>query len=342
MKESDLPREIKEALKFQDRNSDLISRLNSPSVTAAMGFSNTLGKTLANPSISPMMAIFSSQSMVSKIVQSPFTEAMKRQDDLGRVWREACSVPKLPHFWTAGGVWGEMENRRANIFKAMGLGKGPLERSGFQLPNPAESFCLKNFGGTNRSVQAGRSSKLSGIVFAGPSQRPPKKLELVLPQRKRGIEAVVEKLQPASNEKFATIMTKVGYREPATREQVKQILANMEGYDFIIDGINRKAIKRESDKYREARLTPSEYEILTGYIQTGTIRRPCGLRSINRDNRDVAIKIFESARRKADRRLQTGNWVLFKTHSVPDSSAKAYRFSPPEDISWILIDPICN
>ena len=105
-------------------------------------------------------------------------------------------------------------------------------------------------------------------------------------------------------------------------------------YDMFIDGFEKKVWKRTAaGRCVEEKLTPSEFEVLAAYIRSGKVRRPARFNS--------TIKVFETARRKADVKTSRYTWRTFRTHRTPaDPSMKQYQFAPPPGFKFCLTIPL--
>jgi len=156
---------------------------------------------------------------------------------------------------------------------------------------------------------------------------------------RRGVSSLIEARKESRTPHFATIQTHDHGRRPIPKDFYVDLIRDLDGYDFVIDGVKKKALKWEDGNLRESPLTASEFEVLKGLIATGSIKRPCQARSIGRDNPMSSNKTFENARKKIDIKIGRYKWTLFRTHRYSDRSQKAYQFDPPDGTTWILIDP---
>lgn len=125
-----------------------------------------------------------------------------------------------------------------------------------------------------------------------------------------------------------------------TKDEYRSIVNALDQYDFLIDGTTRWCFKRpdRDTKHREARLTVAEFELLREYVVRGGIHRPVGLRPGRSGDPMAAIRLFNSARDKADIATGKEDFVLFQTHKGGPAERRRFEFAPPETISWVLIE----
>jgi len=107
-----------------------------------------------------------------------------------------------------------------------------------------------------------------------------------------------------------------------------------DSYCMFIDGFQKKVWKRLlNGKVVQDKLTPAELRILISYVEYGRVAKPTRL--------DSSIKVFETARRKADVTVGRYEWRAFTTHRTPaDPRMKEYQFSPPSDLKFCIVIPL--
>ncbi len=127
---------------------------------------------------------------------------------------------------------------------------------------------------------------------------------------------------------------------PLSKDKYKELVCSYNQYDIIIDGVARKCYKRDcaSSAHQEKLLTPSEFNIIRDFVAHEGIHRPMKFRNCSKGRAMSAIRLFDSARKKVDIRLSTGEFMLFRTHGGRTPELRRYEFAPPEEIKWTLIE----
>lgn len=126
-------------------------------------------------------------------------------------------------------------------------------------------------------------------------------------------------------------------------ERYRHTLAQVDEFHMFIDGVTRRAWRRNKGRPRLARLTPAEFEIVREYVETGDRMRPISTRACKARgyaSAIAAIKLFERARAKVDLHLSRYEFRLFRLHGTPDREAKAFQFVPSKNVKYCLIDPV--
>jgi len=78
---------------------------------------------------------------------------------------------------------------------------------------------------------------------------------------------------------------------------------------------------------------PLELHVLSSYIEGGKVVRPTRFNS--------SVKVFETARRKADVRVGRYKWRAFTTHrTAADPKMKEYQFTPASGLRFCLVTPL--
>jgi len=123
-------------------------------------------------------------------------------------------------------------------------------------------------------------------------------------------------------------------REFLNQPQYEAMLKKMSGFDLFIDGFQKKVWKRAAGgKIVDAKMTPAELQILVSYIEHGKVAKPARFGS--------SVKVFETARRKADVKVGRYDWRAFTTHRTPaDRRLIEYQFTPPSDLKFCVIIPL--
>lgn len=123
-------------------------------------------------------------------------------------------------------------------------------------------------------------------------------------------------------------------REFLKKRQYEAMLKKVSGLDLFIDGFRKKVWKRtEKGKIVESKLTPAELKVLISYIEHVRVAKPTRFGS--------SVKVFETARRKADIKTGRYTWRAFTTHRTPaDRRLIEYQFTPPSDLKFRVIIPL--
>lgn len=137
---------------------------------------------------------------------------------------------------------------------------------------------------------------------------------------------------PPSNA-FCRVVTHEG-REFLTQQQYQALVAKRQEFDMFIDAFEKKCWNRRAPgKTTEARLTAAELHVLCSYIEAGKVAKPTRFGS--------SIKVFETARKKADVNVSRYEWRAFTTHQTPgDPEMKEYQFTPPSGLRFCLVTPL--
>jgi len=112
-------------------------------------------------------------------------------------------------------------------------------------------------------------------------------------------------------------------------------------FDLFIDGL-----KLEYQKYKDGALigsgtlTYSEFQMLVGFIKKGDFIKPYGVRVKDDQNYDAANKMFKELRKKIDIKLNNGKYHIFKHYLTEDTSKTGYKFDPPEDFKYCIIQSV--
>lgn len=118
------------------------------------------------------------------------------------------------------------------------------------------------------------------------------------------------------------------------QRQYEELLGRSSSFDMFIDGFQKKVWKRSVDgKVNAEKLTPAELQVLLSYVEHRKVAKPARFSS--------SIKVFETARRKADVRVGRYEWRAFGTHRTPaDAKMKEYQFCPPCDLRFCITIPL--
>lgn len=137
---------------------------------------------------------------------------------------------------------------------------------------------------------------------------------------------------PPPPDAYCRVVTHEG-REFLTQQQYRALFAKRRDFNMFIDAFEKKCWKRDTaGKTTEAKLTPAELQILSSYIESGKIAKPTKF--------DSSMKVFETARRKADVKIGRYKWQAFTTHRTPaDRMMKEHQFTPPSDFKYCLATP---
>ena len=143
--------------------------------------------------------------------------------------------------------------------------------------------------------------------------------------------ATVETPPPAGS--YCRAITHEG-REFLTKRQYEELAATKSNSDMFVDGFQRRVWKRTVDgKKSEQNLTPAELQLLTSYVEHAKVAKPTRF--------GFGIKVFETARRKADVKVGRYEWRAFVTHRTPaDPEMKEYQFLPPAGLKYCVIIPL--
>lgn len=143
--------------------------------------------------------------------------------------------------------------------------------------------------------------------------------------------ATVETPPPAGS--YCRAITHEG-REFLKKCQYEELAKTKSNFDMFVDGFQRRVWKRTADgKKSEQNLTPAELQLLTSYVKHAKVAKPTRF--------GFGIKVFETARRKADVRIGRYEWRSFATHRTPaDPEMKEYQFLPPSDLKYCVIIPL--
>ena len=138
---------------------------------------------------------------------------------------------------------------------------------------------------------------------------------------------------PVPPDAYCRVVTHEG-RAFLTQQQYRALLAKRQVFDLFIDAFEKRCWKRDSrGNTTQSKLTPAELQVLCAYIESGKSAKPGRF--------DSSIKVFETARRKADVRVGRYQWRAFTTHRTPvDREMRAYQFTPPPDFKYCLAIPM--
>jgi len=135
------------------------------------------------------------------------------------------------------------------------------------------------------------------------------------------------------SDSYCRVITHEG-REFLKKHQYEELIEDRSTFDMFIDGFQKKVWKQLlNGKVVQDKLTPAELRILISYVEYGRVAKPTRL--------DSSIKVFETARRKADVTVGRYEWRAFTTHRTPaDPRMKEYQFSPPSDLKFCIVIPL--
>ena len=155
----------------------------------------------------------------------------------------------------------------------------------------------------------------------------------LLAERTFDLQLIEELEAPPPADAYCSVVTQEG-KGFLKEHEYRALFEARRDYDMFIDGFTRRVWKQTgAGKSVEEKLTPSEFEVLAAYIRSGKARRPARFNS--------TIKVFETARRKADVKTGRYTWRAFTTHRTPaDPSMKQYQFAPPAGFKFCLILPV--
>lgn len=136
---------------------------------------------------------------------------------------------------------------------------------------------------------------------------------------------------------YARVVSSSGSSSTITQAEYRDLVAARCNYDFVVDGVSKTVYRRDENTMHQDRLTTAEFEMVKQYILTRRILRPVQAILGSPDYHESAIKVFERARRKVDKKIRRGEWVLFRAHLKRATSDKAFEFAPGESVLWMMV-----
>ncbi len=121
--------------------------------------------------------------------------------------------------------------------------------------------------------------------------------------------------------------------------EYKKLVADKGDIDIIIDGCACVVHKRKAQgvPHQRAILSRGEFAIIRDYILHPGWHTPEDFLS-HVSSVEAAYKGFTRARLKADIMTGRHDYLLFETGPADPGKPRLYRFNPPKEINWLLVD----
>lgn len=152
--------------------------------------------------------------------------------------------------------------------------------------------------------------------------------------------AIASATEAADGQAYATVMGFDQERRLLTKAAYCDIVKDLSGYDYVIDGVTRECHRRRQvgAPMRTQTLTPGQFCMIRGFIVTEGVHSPREFYVGKSTSFRTIMRQFDSARQMVEQPDTAGQFVLFKMHKRPTAAERSFEFSPPSEVRWLFLD----